>query len=327
VLTGSWSVKVSKAFVRLGTHEREANHVSHAKQGLGNCEESTAVQRDSDVRVDVGARSDTGRVREGNEDRFKLIPERNLFVLSDGMGGQASGEVASYMAVEAVAAHFQDADSDPSLPLVGPPVVGLSEKTNRLASAVRLANHVIYESAQENPERRGMGATIVAVQFDDLRMSLAHVGDSRVYCLRSGEIERLTQDHSLVAEQVRHGMLSEYEAEKSAMQSVLLRALGMEPETPVDADERLLIDGDAILLCSDGLTRMVTDEEIAATLLEYPVAQEAAEQLVDRANEAGGEDNITVIVLRLAIRSQSSFARLGRWLKGSENQSPYKGGR
>ena len=147
--------------------------MSQAKEDLRNCEESAATRRDPAVRVDVGARSDTGRVREGNEDRFKLLPERNLFVLSDGMGGQASGEVASYMAVEAVAAHFQDAESDPSLPLVGPPVGGLSEKTNRLASAVRLANHVIYESAQDNPERRGMGATIVAVQFDDLRMSLA----------------------------------------------------------------------------------------------------------------------------------------------------------
>ena len=274
--------------------------------------------------MDYGARSDAGRVRENNEDSLCLAAEMNLFVLSDGMGGQASGEVASHLATESIVAHCREAEENPSLPMIGKRIEGVSEGTNRLASAVRLANQLIREAAEEIPEQRGMGGTVVAVWFADARMSLAHVGDSRIYRLRSGELEQLTQDHSFVAEQVRRGFMSEEEAGTSALQNVLLHALGVEEEVAVAVDEQLLMEGDTILLCSDGLTRELTDAQIAGVLGDAEEAQEAADRLVDLANQAGGEDNISCIVVRHApkpVGAMARIGRLGRWLKGSEDLS------
>ncbi|MGH7839034.1 MAG: PP2C family protein-serine/threonine phosphatase, partial [Candidatus Binataceae bacterium] len=258
--------------------------------------------------MEFGARSDMGRVRSNNEDALTLAPELNLFVLCDGMGGYACGEVASRLAVDTIAAHCGEAASNPSLPLFGPAISGVSSAANRLASAVRLANRAIYEASQKNstsadgahnPSSAGrMGSTVVAALFNDECMSLVHVGDSRAYRLRSGAFEPLTEDHSFVAEQVRLGRMTREEAARSTMQSVLLRALGTEPEVDVDADDELLADGDAILLCSDGLTRELSDAQIAAVLEETSDPQQAADRLVGLANEAGGGDNVSVIVLR-----------------------------
>lgn len=274
--------------------------------------------------MEYGARSDAGRVRENNEDSLCLAPELNLFVLSDGMGGQASGEVASRLAAETIVTHCREAEENPSLPLVGERVEGVSDTSNRLASAIQLANRVVHDAAEENPEQRGMGGTVVAVWLAQERMSLAHVGDSRAYRLRSGVLERLTQDHSFVAEQVRRGILSEEEAERSALQNVLLRALGADPEVQVTVDEQLVVEGDTILLCTDGLTRELSDAQIAAVLEEAEDAQEAADRLVELANQAGGEDNISAIVVRQAPKAVGAMARigrLGRWLKGPEDPS------
>jgi serine/threonine protein phosphatase PrpC len=269
------------------------------------------------LRLDTGARTDVGRLRNNNEDSHRVVPELNLFVLSDGMGGEAHGEVASSMAVQAVAEHCFEAANNRSAPFFGESRPDLSERTNRLLSAVDFANRRVHAAAAENPAQRRMGATILAAWLDDQRLSLAHVGDSRAYLLRVGTLEQLTADHSLVAEQVRRGLLTPQQAESSDMQSVLLRALGTHEEVEADADEYLLLDGDALLLCSDGLTRMVTDPEIASTLLTHASAQEAADRLVALANEYGGEDNITVIVLRVLRESNGFFARLRRWSRGS----------
>jgi PPM family protein phosphatase len=273
--------------------------------------------------MDFGARTDTGRIRENNEDSFRLAPELNLFVLSDGMGGQASGEVASRVATESIVAHCREAESDSSMPLVGVRIAGVSLAANRLASAIRHANDEVRKAARENPARDGMGATVVAVRFVGERMSLAHVGDSRAYRLRAGELELLTQDHSFVAEQVRRGIMTQKEAERSKLQNVLLRALGAEPIVDVDVQEELILEGDTILLCSDGLTRDLSNEQIAAALIESEdeQAQEAAERLVDLANQAGGGDNITAIVVRRTAKPVGAFARIGRWFKGSEEAS------
>ncbi len=268
--------------------------------------------------MEFGGRTDTGRVRENNEDSFRVAPDISLFVLSDGMGGQASGEVASSLATEAVIAHCREAEANPSLPLAGKPIEGVSGASNRLASAIQLANRAVYESAQQDERRRGMGATIVAVRFFDQRMSVAHVGDSRAYRLRGGELEQLTQDHSFVAEQVRQGMLTEQEAGTSTLQSVLLRAVGIEPEVEVAVEEELVMEGDTVLLCSDGLTRELSDAQIAAILEGTGDTQEAADRLVDAANRAGGGDNITVVVLRQSAKRVAAFARIGffrRWFK------------
>jgi PPM family protein phosphatase len=271
--------------------------------------------------MDVGARTDIGRARENNEDSYRLAPELNLFVLSDGMGGQASGEVASRLATETILAHCAEARSDSSTPLVGNLIDGVSGDANRLASAIRAANTALVKAAQVNPEWNGMGATVVAVQFVGDRMILAHVGDSRAYRLRSGELEQLTRDHSFVAEQVRRGIMTAQEAERSRLQNVLLRALGAEATVEVDVSEELALEGDTILLCSDGLTRDLSDAQIAAALNEAieenQDAQEVADRLVDRANDAGGGDNITAIVVRRAPKPVGALARIGRWFKGS----------
>jgi protein phosphatase len=157
-----------------------------------------------------------------------------------------------------------------------------------------------------------MGSTIVAARICGTRLSLAHVGDSRAYLFRADALQQLTSDHSLVAEQVRHGLMSHQQAAASELQSILTRALGAEDRVNVDADEIELFPGDSLLLCSDGLTRMVPEDEIAGILAEVPPVRVAAERLVRRANERGGEDNITVIAIRLN-KSRSWFAKFIPW--------------
>jgi protein phosphatase len=266
------------------------------------------------VQIQIGARTDVGRLRTNNEDCFKLVPELDLYILSDGMGGEAHGEVASLMAVEGIAQHCLEGQKDPSLPLLSPEHPELTPRTNHLVSAFHHANAQIYETATMNSAQRGMGATVVAVWVDRERMSVANVGDSRVYLLRAGQFLQLTQDHSFVAEQVRRGILTQQQADKSEIANVLTRAMGVGPEVEVDADEHLLLASDAVLLCSDGLVRMVPDEEIASTLLITPDPQEAVDRLIQMANDNGGADNITIILLRFAKRSEGIFARMWRWL-------------
>jgi serine/threonine protein phosphatase PrpC len=271
--------------------------------------------------IEFGARTDLGRVRENNEDSYLVAPELNLFVLCDGMGGQAFGEVASRTATKAIVEHCRKAESDPSVPLEGARDTALSERSNRLASAIRSANRLVHSMAQEDAAHQGMGATVVAIWIDGERMSLAHVGDSRAYRLRDGHLEQLTQDHSFVAEQVRRGNMTVQEAERSKLQNVLLRALGPDPEIEVEISEHLLCEGDSFLICSDGLTRELSDTQIAGILGEAEVAQEAADHLVQLANQADGGDNITVIVLLHAPRPAGALARIGRWFRNSDGNS------
>lgn len=264
------------------------------------------------MRIVSGGVTDLGRVRSNNEDCFRIVESLNLFVLSDGMGGEAHGEVASALAVETIVKHCMDAGTDASATLVGNMEPIWSEKTKRLTSAVHLANKSIYESAETNPDQHGMGATLTAAWIDGSKLSIAHVGDSRAYLLRSGTLQQLTSDHSLVAEQVRRGILTAAEAEESEMQSVLLRALGAVPDIEVDTEEHILFARDILMLCCDGLTRMVTEPEIAGTLQAEPDPTRAAEKLVALANERGGVDNITVIVIRVGSESRGWFS----WLFG-----------
>ncbi len=242
--------------------------------------------------------TDVGRVRTNNEDSFRIVEALHLFVLSDGMGGEAHGEVASSMAVETIVNYCAEAKDDPSITQSGSPAGHWAEKTKHLQSAVYLANSKIYQSAQKNPELRGMGATVTAAWYDNGRLSIAHVGDSRAYLLRGGNLQQLTNDHSLVAEQVRRGIITPQEAEASEMQSVLLRALGAHPQVEVDVDEVAIFPRDVLLLCSDGLTRMVTEPEIAGSLQAETDPASAARKLIELANERGGIDNVTVIVAR-----------------------------
>jgi PPM family protein phosphatase len=272
--------------------------------------------RDS-LHIEIGARTDVGRTRRNNEDCYQVEPALNLYVLSDGMGGEAHGEVASALAVQTVVTHCQQAENSRATPIFGEPRSDVCERTNRLASAIHLANRKVFEAASANPGQRGMGATIVAAWIEGQRLSLAHVGDSRAYLLRAGSLDQLTADHSLVAEKVRVGILTPQEADSSELQSVLTRAVGTSATVEVDSDEQMLLVGDSLLLCSDGLTRMVTDPEIASTLLTAISAQEAADRLVDLANENGGADNISVIVMRMVHKSEGVLERLKIWKRNS----------
>jgi PPM family protein phosphatase len=250
------------------------------------------------VQIVSSGLSDVGRVRTNNEDSFRIVEPLNLFILSDGMGGEAHGEVASAMAVDVINKYCESEKEDSGATVLDEAPANISAQTRRLKSAVAKANFQIYQAAQKNPEQRGMGATITALWLKDTLLSIAHVGDSRAYLLRSGNLQQLTNDHSLVAEQVRRGLITPQQAEESEMQSVLLRALGAHPEVEIDVDEVEIIPRDVLLLCSDGLTRMVTEPEIAGALQAETVPSAAAQRLIALANDNGGVDNVTVIVVR-----------------------------
>src|SRR6202453_2403129 len=260
--------------------------------------------------MEAGARSDTGRVRENNEDSFRLAPELNLFVLSDGMGGLESGERASRLATETVLTHCRDAQTNAALAVFGKQIEGVSDVCNRLASAIRLANQEIFHAAQDLGGKGGMGATIVAVRFLEDRACIAHVGDSRAYLFRDEQLNQLTEDHSFVAEQVRRGIITPEQAGRSRMQNVLTRALGVEQNVDVEVTEELL---------REGLFRELSEPQIAGILQEAASAQQAADSLVEQANRAGGGDNITAIVLRHGPKASGPMSKIGRWFKASED--------
>jgi protein phosphatase len=273
------------------------------------------------VRIVSGGQSDVGQQRANNEDCFRIVPPLNLFVISDGMGGEAHGEIASAMAVETVVRACAGEEPE-ALAASAQMQPGWSDKTKRLFNAAHLANKKLYESAEANPEQQGMGATLSAAWINEEKLSVVHVGDSRAYLLRSGVLQQLTSDHSLVAEQVRRGILTAEEAEHSELQSVLLRALGTQAEVEVDAEEHALFPGDILLLCSDGLTRMVAEQKIAATLQSESDPGRAAEKLVAQANENGGADNVTVVVAHMEPKENGFLS----WLRHGAQKNAGKNG-
>ena len=235
------------------------------------------------------------------------------------MGGEAHGEVASQLAVTTVIDYCRLAAKSHDVPFAGERRSDLSERTNQLASSIRMANRAVFDMAGSNPEQKGMGATVVAVWIDAERLSLAHVGDSRAYLLRQGVLDQLTADHSLVAEKVRIGIMTPQEANESELQSVLTRAVGATESVEVDADEQALLDGDMLLLCSDGLTRMANDSVIARTLTASASAQAAADHLIELANEGGGVDNVSAIVVRTKADPIGFLDRLRIWKRISRS--------
>jgi len=248
--------------------------------------------------TELGAKSDIGLKRARNEDCFCADQDCGLYIVCDGMGGRKGGDVASRLAVEAIQTHMREARRDVSLPMIGEPDRRFSTPTNRLASALRFANQVIHRAARTHPGQEGMGTTVVAALLEGAVLSVAHVGDSRMYLIRGEAIRPLTADHALVAEQVRLGLLTEEQARLSPLRGVLTRAVGLEETVEVELDEVPLMPEDSFVLCSDGLTRAVTPPEVLETVLHVPEPQAASERLVDLANAAGGEDNTTVILVR-----------------------------
>lgn len=247
--------------------------------------------------VAVGAKTDVGVKRPHNEDNLCVDADHGLYVVCDGMGGSNAGEVASQLAVDTIQKHFCDAQHNANLSLNGTYDPQFSATTNRLASAIRLANQAIHTGAKTDTEKAGMGTTVVAVALNGTVLSVAHVGDSRIYLARGETIQQLTADHSLVAEQVRRGMITEEEAERSPQKNIITRALGVDETVEVDLDEIPLMRGDGVLLCSDGLTRGVTPSEILEVIRREKDPQTASERLVELANAAGGLDNTTVVLV------------------------------
>ena len=241
--------------------------------------------------------TDQGRVRTNNEDAVWVDGELGLMIVADGMGGHSSGEVASGMAVKTIPENLK------LLAKAGSAGDGGKERvlpdTNRLGFCVKMANQLIYEASRNYPKDRGMGCTCTAAVIVGDRVGIAHVGDSRAYLIRRGELTQLTADHSLVMDQVRQGLLSKAEAAKSSLQNILTRALGTQPDVEVDVDEHPLLPGDILLLCSDGLFKDMSEDEILQTVQSEPEPQALVEKLVKKANDAGGRDNITVAVARL----------------------------
>ena len=230
--------------------------------------------------------TDVGRRRENNQDQLLVDEQRDVYAIADGMGGHAAGEVASSIAIEALAETISETTE---------------EAANQvLVDAFQEGNRRICESVLARGEWRGMGTTIVALVRRDDKVIIGHVGDSRSYVLRNGELMQLTDDHSWVAEQVRMGLLTNEEAHKHPMRNIVTRAMGNRLELEVDVSEQPIQPGDVFLLCSDGLNSMLGDEtigEILAANRDDPV--EACRTLIDAANEHGGDDNITVIVLAI----------------------------
>jgi PPM family protein phosphatase len=250
------------------------------------------------MRLRAGAGTDTGRVRTMNEDTYALRTQQGLFMVCDGMGGAPAGEVASQLAadliVDGLEATPHDQDGDPL-----EPAGTYLPWTNRLAAAVRRSNRVIYAQGQTDPRCAEMGTTVVSAWVNQSIASVAHVGDSRAYLWRNGQLEQLTSDHSLVEAQVRAGILDRDGSMLSPQQNVLLRVVGGEPDVEVELNEVPLQPGDFLLLCSDGLTRMVTDDDLAGAIARLRDPQRICDDLIEAANRNGGADNITVVVVEV----------------------------
>ncbi len=248
--------------------------------------------------VEVAGKTDIGCVRTNNEDNFGYDARYGIFVVCDGMGGQAAGEVASKMGVDTVLQYFRQAATNGHFPEVGRKYDNVSERANALGSAIHLANQSIFEAAGKQSAHAGMGSTIVAVLVRGNFLSVGHVGDSRVYLIRGGNIQQLTNDHSLVMEQVRRGLITREEAERSEMQNIIIRALGSEETVEADLDDLVALPGDTLLLATDGLTKHVKDDRLLKFVLDAASLDKACDAMISAAKDHGGDDNITCMLIR-----------------------------
>lgn len=252
-----------------------------------------------DVRVRFGGDTHVGMRRTHNEDSLYMPESERLCLVADGMGGHASGEVASRLAIDTIVEHFRTTEQQapPTWPF--PLDWGVRRDQKRLGAAIRLANLRIMEESRANPKFQGMGTTVVAALFVEEGVHLAHVGDSRIYRLRDGQLEQLTEDHSLYAEYVALRRADAGNEGAFPQKNVLVRALGMREFVHVDQRTEGLQMGDLFVLCTDGLSGMISDDAIRAVVVEEKDMDRACERLIDAANRGGGHDNITVALARV----------------------------
>ena len=261
---------------------------------------STDARRsDPPMKITFQAVTDVGRKRKGNEDSLFVNPEQHLFVVADGMGGHAAGEVASKIAVDAINEFISLTGGDKDITWPFGLDDNISYDGNRLKTAIRYANRKVLDATREKAEYEGMATTVAAVLMDGPTANLAHVGDSRVYLVRGAGLTQLTHDHSWINEQIQSGLISADQARTHPLRNVVTRALGGKADCQVEMQVHTMETGDILLLCSDGLTTMMPDEEIVRVVQgadgDLP---RAAQALVAAANERGGEDNITVLLIR-----------------------------
>jgi len=259
--------------------------------------------------------TDTGKVREHNEDTIAFDPDIGLMVLADGMGGYNAGEVASGIAVKTIVNLVRDAVEREDLSL-GDAESGLSRPCIILRDAIQRANKIIHQTAHTQAQCEGMGTTVVATLMYDNKVVVAHVGDSRMYRLRGEKFEQVTLDHSLLQELVDRGFYSPEEAARAANKNYVTRALGVEPNVEVELQEAPAEKGDYYVLCSDGLSDMVEDDDIHLTISTFGANLETvAKQLIQLSNDNGGRDNVSVIMAHVVEAFPASRGILGRILK------------
>jgi protein phosphatase len=250
-------------------------------------------------------KTDTGMVRDHNEDCFLIVPESGIAILADGMGGHQAGEVASAMAIDRVTHYLLNAFAASNRAKSADGNDASFESTT-LVDAIKTANAAIHDASMSRAEQSGMGTTIVAASFHGNMLTVAHVGDSRLYRYRNGVLSQVTEDHSMVQELLRRGLMTPEEARTSLNRNLVTRALGIDPVVEVDVREQPYEDGDLYLLCSDGLNDVLTDEEIAAVLASHPDSMEsAAQQLITDVNARGGPDNVSIVL----IHTNGNFSR------------------
>jgi serine/threonine protein phosphatase PrpC len=262
-------------------------------------------------KITIMGLTDTGIVRAKNEDCIGFDSALGLVVLADGMGGHRGGEIASTMTVDAIISNLQQ-----KLPTISAGEIdeasGFSRESICLQNAVVEANQSVFLASESNPDHKGMGTTIVVLQFYNNTFSLAHIGDSRCYRLRSGKFEQITKDHSLLQELIDRGFYTPEEARKSMNKNLVTRALGIDPVVMPDIQEDIVLKNDIYLLCSDGLTDLVEDEDIYLTINQFSAnLEEAAKQLITKANQNGGKDNISVMLCRI----EDDFSTQKGWFK------------
>ena len=255
--------------------------------------------------------TDKGIVRRKNEDAIGFDSTLGLVVLADGMGGHRGGEIASSMAIDTIISELQQ-----RLPQIDAGEIdessGFSKESICIQDAVVAANQLVYQTSETNPEHKGMGTTIVVLQFYNNSFSLAHIGDSRCYRLRAKKFEQITRDHSLLQELIDRGFYTPEEARNSMNKNLVTRALGIDPIVMPDIQEDIVLKNDIYLLCSDGLTDLVEDEDIYLTIIQFSAnLEEAAKQLITKANKKGGKDNISVMLCRV----DDDFSSQKGWFK------------
>lgn len=249
------------------------------------------------MRIEVSGQTHVGMKRNHNEDNLLLLPEERLFVVADGMGGHSSGEIASKIAVEEVAEFFRMTSQDMEITWPYKMDKQKNYDENRLATGIKLANMRIFEKASAEQKYKGMGTTIVGIYFaKDNEVVVGHVGDSRVYYFREGSLKMITEDHSLLNDYLKAKKLTPEEIEAFPHKNVIVRALGMKDNVIVDINRVEPKEGDIYLLCSDGLSGMVTDAQMEQILRNQPDLEKACAMLIDAANANGGNDNVTCVL-------------------------------